>query len=75
MRLFDPMFCATGDNGHGGSFGAGDHWTGGPATTGVAPVAITYTLYDTQGRCSTPPTTSPVATLTYDPGQRRRWAT
>ena len=48
MRLFDPIFCATGDNGHGGSFGAGDHWTGGPATTGVAPVAITYTLYDTQ---------------------------
>ena len=30
VRLFDPMFCATGDNGHGGSFGAGDHWTGGP---------------------------------------------
>ena len=68
VRLFDPMFCATGDNGHGGSFGAGDHWTGGPATTGVAPVAITYTLYDTQETLLDTTDDTQVATLTYDPG-------
>ncbi len=69
VRLFDPMFCATGNNGHGGSYGAGDHWTGGPATTGVAPVAITYTLYDTQETLlDTTDDGAPVATLTYDPG-------
>ncbi len=28
VRLFDPIFCATGPNSTGGSFGAGDHWTG-----------------------------------------------
>ena len=33
VRLFDPMFCATGDNGHGGSYGAGDHWTVTPRDT------------------------------------------
>jgi hypothetical protein len=68
VRLFDPMFCATGDNGHGGSFGAGDHWTGGPATTGVAPVAITYSLYDTQETLLDTTDDTQVATLTYDPG-------
>ena len=51
VQLFDPMFCATGDNGHGGSFGAGDHWTthGSTGTTDIAPVSITYRLYNTQG--------------------------
>ena len=68
VRLFDPMFCATGDNGHGGSYGAGDHWTGGPVTTGVAPVAITYTLYDTQETLLDTTDDAQVATLTYDPG-------
>ena len=68
VRLFDPMFCATGDNGHGGSYGAGDHWTGGPVTTGVAPVAITYTLYDTQETLLDATDDAQVATLTYDPG-------
>jgi Flp pilus assembly protein TadG len=68
VRLFDPMFCATGDNGHGGSFGAGDHWTGGPATTGVAPVAISYTLYDTQETLLDTSDDAQVATVTYDPG-------
>ena len=50
MRLFDPMFCATGFNGHGGSFGAGDHWTadGNAAARSCGPVAITYRLYNTQ---------------------------
>ena len=69
VRLFDPIFCATGDNGHGGSYGAGDHWTGSPAGTVARPVAVTYRVYDTNG---TPANTgddgSPVATLTYDPG-------
>ncbi len=68
VRLFDPMFCATGDNGHGGSFGAGDHWTGGPATTNPAPVAITYSLYDTKETLLDTTDDTQVATLTYDPG-------
>ena len=37
VQLFDPMFCATGDNGHGGSFGAGDHWTDHPPSPGHGP--------------------------------------
>ena len=66
VQLFDPMFCATGDNGHGGSYGAGDHWTS-PNT--IAPVAITYRLYDTQGTVGdTTDDGAPVATLNYDPG-------
>lgn len=66
VRLFDPMFCATGDNGHGGSFGAGDHWTS-PGT--INPVAITYYLYDTQGTVGdTTDDGAPIATLHYDPG-------
>ena len=30
IKLFDPIFCGTGGNGHGGSYGAGDHWTDTP---------------------------------------------
>jgi Flp pilus assembly protein TadG len=71
VRLFDPMFCATGDNGHGGSFGAGDHWTDHAPSQVLAPVAITYRLYNMNG---TPLDTSddgaPVATLNYDPGTK-----
>ena len=71
VQLFDPMFCATGDNGHGGSFGAGDHWTDHPPSQVTAPVSITYRLYNMNG---TPLDTSddgaPVATLHYDPGTK-----
>ncbi len=71
VQIFDPMFCATGDNGHGGSFGAGDHWTDHPPSQVTAPVAVTYRLYDTRG---TPLDTSDdgaaLATLHYDPGTK-----
>ena len=71
VHLFDPMFCATGDNGHGGSFGAGDHWTDHAPSQVIAPVSVTYRLYDMKG---TPLDTSddgaPVATLAYDPGTK-----
>jgi putative Flp pilus-assembly TadE/G-like protein len=74
VRLFDPVFCATGNNGHGGLFGAGDHWT---SPTGNAhasnftggPVAITYTLYDTKGTPGNPldDGSAVIAPLVYDP--------
>ncbi len=69
VRLFDPMFCATGDNGHGGSYGAGDHWTGHPGGQVDLPVAVTYRLFNTNGTLSNTGDDGPaVATLTYDPG-------
>lgn len=52
VHLFDPVFCATGENPLGsGNFGAGDHWTDLPATGGVAtgPVTTEFTLYNTRG--------------------------
>jgi hypothetical protein len=65
IRLFDPMFCATGDNGHGGLFGAGDHWT---SPGNMAPVAVTYTLFNTQGTLANPGDDGPsLFTLTEDP--------
>ena len=68
VQLFDPMFCATGDNGHGGSFGAGDHWTDHSPSQVIAPVAITYRLYDTNGTvANTQDDGNPVASLVYDP--------
>ncbi len=77
IRLFDPIFCATGPNGHGGLFGAGDHWTSPTANAGAAnftggPVGVTYTLYDTKGTPGNPADDgSPVITpLVYDPGTR-----
>jgi Flp pilus assembly protein TadG len=71
VRLFDPMFCATGDNGHGGSFGAGDHWTDRPGGgTVVRPVAITYRLYDTNGTLGNTSDDTLVATQTYNPNGR-----
>jgi len=69
VRLFDPIFCATGDNGHGGSYGAGDHWTSAPGGQVTKPVAITYRLYDTKGTVGNPNDDGlPIQTLTYDPG-------
>lgn len=71
VRLFDPVFCATGRNLSGGWFGTGDHWTtdGTGGGTTIAPVAVEFKLYDTKG---TPYTTTDDAkvgsTLTYDPG-------
>ena len=44
VRLFDPVFCATGRNLSGGWFGTGDHWTtdgtGGGTTIGPVAVAV-----------------------------------
>lgn len=69
VRLFDPIFCATGSNGHGGSFGAGDHWTSGG--TSELPVAITYRLYDTHGTLQDLTDDGPpIVTLAYDPGNK-----
>ncbi len=71
VRLFDPIFCATGTNGSGGWLGAGDHWTtrGGTGSTVIAPVGVTFKLFKDPG---TPFDTSDDAavgsTLAYDPG-------
>ncbi len=77
IRLFDPLFCATGDNGHGGSFGAGDHWTSPTgnshqATFTGGPVGVTYTLYDTKGTLANPNDDGAphIAPLVYDPGTK-----
>jgi Flp pilus assembly protein TadG len=71
VKLFDPIFCGTGGNGHGGSFGAGDHWTDSPAGTVIKPVSVTYRLYDTKGTVAdSGDDGAPVATLTYDPGSK-----
>lgn len=68
VRLFDPIFCATGSNGHGGSYGAGDHWTDHAPSQVVAPVAMNYRLYNTRGTLgSILDDGAPVATLSYDP--------
>lgn len=68
VRVFDPIFCATGNNGHGGSFGAGDHWTDHAPSQVVAPVAVTYSLFNTRGTlASTKDDGPPIATLAYDP--------
>jgi hypothetical protein len=69
--LFDPMFCATGSNGHGGSFGAGDHWTDHYPSQVTAPVAVTYRLYDMHGTpLDTNDDGAPLATLNYNPGTK-----
>jgi Flp pilus assembly protein TadG len=71
VRLFDPIFCATGGNGHGGSYGAGDHWTDIPGGTTIRPVAVTYRLYDMHNTPLDPSDDgAPVATLNYDPGTK-----
>ena len=71
VALFDPIFCATGPNSSGGWLGTGDHWTtyGPTGGTAIAPVGVTYRLYDTN---NTPynlaDDTQMGAALTYDPG-------
>jgi hypothetical protein len=68
IQLFDPMFCATGGNGHGGSYGAGDHWTGDPGPDTMLPVHVSYRLYNMNGTPYDESDDSLVTTLTYDPG-------
>ncbi len=71
VRLFDPIFCATGRNLSGGWFGTGDHWTtdGTGGGTTIGPVSVRFKLFDTR---MTPYTTTDDvqvgSTLTYDPG-------
>jgi Flp pilus assembly protein TadG len=67
IQLFDPMFCATGPNGSNW-YGAGDHWTGHPGGTTIAPVHVTYRLYNTNGSPYNEADDSLVTTLTYNPG-------
>jgi hypothetical protein len=68
VRLFDPIFCGTGSNGHSGSFGAGDHWTDHAPSQVVAPVAVTYQLFNTRGTLATTQDDgAAIATLAYDP--------
>ena len=45
VYIYDPGFCAMGDNGSQGYYGAGDHWIGGPTN----PVSTYYTLFNTNG--------------------------
>lgn len=72
IRLFDPIFCGTGNNGHGGSYGAGDHWTDHDPKQVIAPVAVTYRLYNTRGTlANTLDDGAPIIPdLTYDPGSK-----
>ena len=45
IQIFDPGFCAMGDNGHNGNWGTGDHWIG---TSGTGhEVSTYYMLWDT----------------------------
>ena len=75
VRIFDPIFCATGPNAYGGSYGAGDHWTSPtansnqPSFTG-GPVAVTYRLYNMNGSPLDESDDILVGTLAYDPGSR-----
>jgi len=41
VQIFDPTYCATGDNGHSGRYGTGDHIIDGSA----GPVSTYYNLY------------------------------
>lgn len=68
VQLFDPMFCATGSNGSGGSYGAGDHWTGHPGPDTNLPVHVSYRLYNMNGTPYDETDDTLVTTLTYDPG-------
>ena len=72
VRLFDPIFCATGQQPSPltGWYGAGDHWTtqGSSGNTKVTPVAITYRLFlDVNNTPYDPLDDSLVTTLAYDP--------
>jgi hypothetical protein len=73
VRLFDPLFCATGPNPGGGSYGAGDHWTehasGDSSRTVLGPVAVTYALFDAGTNLQSTSDDTPVGSvLRYDPG-------
>ena len=74
VRLFDPIFCATGPSLSGGWYGAGDHWTtdgtGGGNTLGPQ-VSVQFRLYDTNGTRATSTTddTPTGSVLAYDPWQ------
>jgi Flp pilus assembly protein TadG len=72
VRLFDPIFCATGTNAHGASFGAGDHWTDHSPSQVIAPVGVTYRLYNTRGTLAdTLDDGAPIVPdLTFDPGTK-----
>jgi hypothetical protein len=68
VRLFDPIFCATGSNSHSGSYGAGDHWTDHFPSQVLAPVGVTYRLFNTRGTLATTSDDgTAIATLAYDP--------
>ncbi len=71
VRLFDPVFCATGRNLSGGWFGTGDHWTtdGTGGGTTVGPVSVRFRLFNTNGTPYTSSDDTQVgSTLEYDPG-------
>ncbi len=73
VRLFDPIFCATGASPSGGWFGAGDHWTTDGTGGGDAPgpVAVRYRLYNTNGTPYTITDDTQVGSdLAYDPGTK-----
>jgi hypothetical protein len=72
IRLFDPIFCATGFKTHGGFYGTGDHWTDHPPAFVVAPVAVTYRVYDTRGTLANilDDGAAIVPDLTFDPGSK-----
>ena len=71
VRLFDPVFCATGRNLSGGWFGTGDHWTtdGTGGGTTIGPVSVRFRLFNTNGTPYTSSDDTQVgSTLEYDPG-------
>ena len=75
VRLFDPVFCATGTSPSGGWLGTGDHWTtdgtGGGTTLG--PVAVRFRLFNTNGTVYTTADDTQVGSdWTDDPGSRTR---
>ncbi len=75
VRLFDPVFCATGTSPSGGWLGTGDHWTtdgtGGGSTLG--PVAVQFRLFNTNGTAYTMSDDTQVGSdWTDDPGTRTR---
>ncbi|MEX1334268.1 MAG: pilus assembly protein TadG-related protein [Candidatus Limnocylindrales bacterium] len=71
VRLFDPVFCAVGQNLSGGWFGTGDHWTtdGTGGGTTIGPVSVRFQLFNTNGTPYTSNDDFQVgSTLAYDPG-------
>ncbi len=71
VRLFDPIFCATGRNLSGGWFGTGDHWTNDGTGGGenVGPVSVRFRLYNTNGTPYTGSDDTQVGSdWTHDPG-------